>query len=171
MLGFLVLQDYKENRRKCTVEPLCGTIGVDIVRLPKPRAGAAPFEVPHGIVLDVDAPQLSRGDVGLVEDGGSVVALDATWARLEALRRQLRFPAGGACVPRSLPTGVVSAYPRVSKVFDDPPTGLATVEALYVAGLILGEPRPELLIHFRWREEFLARNDETLRAFGGSRVT
>ena len=38
---------------------------------------------------------------------------------------------------RALPSGIKTAYPRVSKVFADPSAGLASVEALYAALLIL----------------------------------
>ena len=59
--------------------------------------------------------------------------------------------------PRSL-TGFRTAYPRVSKMFQDPPEGLATVEALFLALHILGRPTEGLLDQYRWREEFLRAN-------------
>jgi len=53
---------------------------------------------------------------------------------------------------------VQTAYPRVSKTYDDPAGGLATVEALYAAYRLLGRPTEGLLDHYRWAEEFLRRN-------------
>jgi pre-rRNA-processing protein TSR3 len=53
---------------------------------------------------------------------------------------------------------MATAYPRVSKLFDDPPEGLASIEALSVAFAILGsDPRP-LLATYRWGEVFLREN-------------
>jgi len=63
----------------------------------------------------------------------------------------------GELALRRLPP-LESAYPRRSKLFEDPAGGLASVEALYAALAILGEPRPELLDGYRWRERFLAAN-------------
>jgi pre-rRNA-processing protein TSR3 len=62
---------------------------------------------------------------------------------------------------RRLPP-LVSAYPRRSKIHPDPSQGLASVEALFVATLILGEPRHDLIERYRWREAFLAANRRQL---------
>ena len=51
-----------------------------------------------------------------------------------------------------------TAYPRRSRIHADPESGLASIEALFAATLILGESRPELLGSYRWRDEFLERN-------------
>ncbi|MFY9342057.1 MAG: hypothetical protein WAT39_06195, partial [Planctomycetota bacterium] len=82
-----------------------------------------------------------------------LLLLDSTWRWLPALR---------ACVvcaplPRSIPAGVRTAYPRTSKVFTDPAAGLASVEALFVARALLGDRDPSLLDGYRWREQFLAQ--------------
>jgi len=59
--------------------------------------------------------------------------------------------------PRSL-HGFRTAYPRVSSLGTDPDSGLASVEALYVAYAVLGRPTTGLLDHYRWGEEFLRVN-------------
>ena len=46
--------------------------------------------------------------------------------------------------------------PRVSKVFDDPDRGLASIEALYVARRLLGDDDRDLLHGYHWKDEFLA---------------
>ena len=66
---------------------------------------------------------------------------------------------------RSLPRELVTAYPRRSKLNRDPDEGLASVEALFLAAAILGEPEPDLLRHYCWSGEFLERNFEQLQAF------
>jgi pre-rRNA-processing protein TSR3 len=58
---------------------------------------------------------------------------------------------------------LVSAYPRRSKIAQDPSEGLASVEALYAAICLLEGPRPELLANYRWRDEFLAANPQLER--------
>ena len=54
---------------------------------------------------------------------------------------------------------VRTAYPRVSKVFDDPQQGLASIEALYLAKRLLGDDDASLLDGYHWREEFLRQFD------------
>lgn len=56
-----------------------------------------------------------------------------------------------------LPDGVKTAYPRVSKIADNPDGGLASVEALYLARRLLGDDDPTLLDAYYWRDEFLAQ--------------
>ena len=61
-------------------------------------------------------------------------------------------------VPARSLSGYRTAYPRVSKQGTDPDNGLASVEALFIAYLILGRPTVGLLDHYRWAEEFLRLN-------------
>ena len=58
---------------------------------------------------------------------------------------------------RSIPE-TTTAYPRKSKVFDDPHGGLATIEAIYVANKLLNRPTSGLLDEYYWREQFLELN-------------
>ena len=153
----LVVVDHKENRRKCSLTPIEGLPGVDFVRLSARSGEQRPFELPPGILLAVDAPPLEAGDRHLLE-AGALILIDATWARLPAVGRRLAPRPGARIERRSLPAAARTAYPRVSKVHRDPDGGLASIEALYLATAILGEPRPALLEGFHWREEFLALN-------------
>jgi ribosome biogenesis protein Tsr3 len=120
-------------------------------------------EIPEdsGILLEVGAPALSVED-RLVLASGPLILLDATWARIPKLRTRIAFRPGARIERRSLPDWVQTAYPRVSKLREDPPAGLASVEALHAAAAILGEPVPDLLDAYRWRAEFLARNPRLL---------
>ena len=161
-LRFLVIQDPKENRRKCTLTPLEGRSDVTFVRLRKPGANdGAPRAVEivedAGILLELGAAVLREEDRMLL-GSGPLILLDATWARIPKLRARLAFSPGARVERRSLPPWIRTAYPRVSKVREDPPAGLASVEALYAASAILGEPVLDLLEAYRWRTEFLARN-------------
>ncbi len=67
---------------------------------------------------------------------------------------------------RSLPGGFVSAYPRRSRLFEDPRAGLASVEALFVASVVLGERRDELLDGYRFASAFTSANAARLAALG-----
>ncbi len=58
---------------------------------------------------------------------------------------------------RSLPAWK-TAYPRTSKLFEDPGQGLATIEAIYAAYKILGREAESLLSEYRWAEEFRELN-------------
>ena len=157
-IRFWVAQDYKENRRKCTVEPLRGHADIEFCRLGKPRPGERCVSAPGGLILEVGAPVLRPSDRELLSGDQRVVVLDASWARLEPLRRRIAFPDESRLARRSLPSEIVTAYPRHSKLFEDPDTGLATVEALFAVTAILGEPRPEFLETYHWAEAFLAAN-------------
>jgi pre-rRNA-processing protein TSR3 len=59
--------------------------------------------------------------------------------------------------PRSL-SNYKTAYPRVSKLGTDPENGLASIEALYVAYVILGRDPQGLLDNYHWKKEFLELN-------------
>ena len=60
-------------------------------------------------------------------------------------------------IRRSIPGGVKTAYPRVSRVFDDPEQGLASVEALYLALREMGHDDPTILDGYHWKDGFLAQ--------------
>ena len=160
-LRFLVILDSKENRRKCTLTPLEGRDDLAFVRIRKPAVNEAPRAVEiaedSGIVLELGAPILQEEDRAHLA-AGPLILLDATWARIPKLRARVAFRPGSRLEPRSLPPWVRTAYPRVSKLREDPPAGLASVEALYAASAILGEPLLDLLDAYRWRAEFLDRN-------------
>ena len=60
--------------------------------------------------------------------------------------------------PKRSIQGIRTAYPRSSKLFEDPDGGLATVEALYAAHRILGKDIHGLLDYYHWAEQFLLLN-------------
>jgi pre-rRNA-processing protein TSR3 len=130
----------REKRRKCSVEPLRGRPGFVFwtfpVRGPEPLDGY--------VRLGLGGPMLSESDAG-----AGLLILDGTWHLAG------RMEGDFAALPvRSLPP-VKTAYPRASKLFDDPGEGLATIEALYVAHRLLGRETDGLLDGYRWKDEFL----------------
>lgn len=133
----------RENRKKCSLEPLRNRSDLRFIEFSGRRC-----EMPRNYVrLAVVGPQLGELDV----DSG-ILLLDGTWRHAE--RMQVHYQSVPA---RSLPP-IRTAYPRTSKLFQDPPAGLASVEALYAAYRILGRPCDGLLNGYRWREAFLQSN-------------
>lgn len=138
----IIIRHPKERLSKCSLEPLRGREDVEFI---KAKEGFK-FDAGGHILLALEAPPLSSADAGK-----PLLLLDSTWRRLPQLESCLE----GEPLRRSLPLGIKTAYPRVSKTFTDPPGGLASVEALYVAKRIFGEEDATLLDHYRWKEEFL----------------
>lgn len=136
-----IIRHPKERRSKCSLTPLEGRADI---RFLKARAGWE-FDVTGYTVLALGAPQLS------VEDAGRpLLLLDSTWRLLPQLEACLV----GEGVRRTLPS-VGTAYPRVSKVKEDPSGGLASVEALYLARLLMGVRDDSMLEVYHWRGEFI----------------
>jgi pre-rRNA-processing protein TSR3 len=133
----------KEKRRKCTVQPLRGREGFVFRNYPATNLG--PLD--DYVLLGLDGPELSAADA----DRGLLI-LDGTWRWAASMEHDFRH------VPvRSLPPWK-TVYPRVSKTYDDPSQGLATIEAIYAAYTILGRQTESLLDGYYWAEEFLERN-------------
>ena len=112
-----------------------------------------------------DVAEAASSEVDIGSDSGVEVAVGARLdanetrdARIEDVDDSARR-IDGQPLRRRVPA-LRTAYPRASKVFADPAQGLASVEALYAALWILGQPRPELLEGYRWRAEFLALNPD-----------
>ena len=139
----------REKRSKCTLEPLRGRPGFVFWTFPK----LGPQSLEGYVRLGLDGPLLGPDDA---EQG--MLVLDGTWRLAERMERQF------STVPsRRLPEWK-TAYPRISKLFDDPSQGLATIEALFVAFHVMGRDTTGLLDGYRWREEFLQSNAESVAA-------
>ncbi len=163
---FIIVQDYKERVHKCTATPLRDLPGFAFIRVSMPKPREEPLVLKGGIWLDVDAPILERADRKLLGQDGRVIVLDASWQRVGPLERRIRIKSGGSLNRRSLPSVLRTVYPRKSKVYDDPGAGLATVEAIFAATVLLGEPRPEVLEKYYWAQEFLDRNRTSFLEMG-----
>lgn len=145
-----VIRHPKERIAKCSLRFLHDRPGMTFVRA---RPGFT-FDATGFVLLAIDGPALS-----LADRAHPLLLLDSTWRWLPALRAVVV----GAPFVRSIPPGIRTAYPRISKLFDDPLAGLASVEALYVAQRLLGNDDPSLLDHYHWKDEFLASVRATLR--------
>jgi len=133
----------REKRSKCTIEPLRNRPGFVFRKFP--ARGPEPLE--NYVRLGMNGPLLSAADASR-----GLLVLDGTW------RLASRMEPHYASVPaRSLPEWK-TAYPRASKLFEDPSAGLATIEAVYLAYHLLGRDTTGLLDEYLWRDEFLQRN-------------
>ncbi|MFK7822353.1 MAG: hypothetical protein AB8G99_26905 [Planctomycetaceae bacterium] len=134
----------RERRSKCTVEPLRSR--GDFVFWTFPEPGDEPLN--NFVRLGFGGPVLNAADDG----HRGLLVLDGTWklaGKMENVFNEIPI--------RSLPE-TETAYPRKSKVFDDPHGGLATIEAIYVANKLLDRPTEGLLDKYYWRDEFVRLN-------------
>ncbi|QDT64321.1 DTW domain-containing protein [Calycomorphotria hydatis] len=143
MLPTIIVVHPKERRSKCSVQPLRGREGFVFWKFP--NQGPEPLD---GYVrLGYGGPEISEAD----HDRGLLI-LDGTWRLAEKMEPDF------ADIPvRSLPEWK-TAYPRVSKLIDDPSGGLATIEALFAAYHGMGRDTTGLLDEYYWKDEFLAIN-------------
>jgi len=135
-----VIRHQKERRSKCSLTAL--EKREDIIFYKAKQNWS--FDVTGFTVLALGAIELSVADAKR-----PLLLLDSTWRLLPQLKACLY----GSSVSRTLPA-VSTAYPRVSKLAEDPLGGLASIEALYLAKLVLGERDDSILESYYWREEF-----------------
>ena len=137
----------KERAKKCTVAPLRGRAGFVFWKYPN----RGPESLENYVRLGIGGQNLSAED-----SGRGLLVLDGTWKFAEQMERDF------ADIPvRSLPAWK-TAYPRISKLYEDPEAGLATIEAIFAAYVQLGRDADGLLDDYYWAGEFLAKNREFL---------
>lgn len=150
----------KERRKKCTVEPLRRR--EDFIFWKFPRRGTQSLD---GYVrLDLDGPLLTADD-----RHRGLLVLDGTWKLAERMLPDFQHLPARSLWPWR------TAYPRVSKLYEDPDSGLATIEALFAAFWQSGRETAGLLDEYHWRDEFLTLNSQLMSEIGpelleGSRV-
>lgn len=142
----IILVHPREKRSKCSVEPLRGDDRFLFRTFPNP----IPEPLDNYVKLGFGGPVISEEDAS-----GGLLILDGTWKLADRMDNDYRN------VPiRSLPE-VKTAYPRTSKIYDDPLGGLATIEAVYVAFELMGRDTSGLLDHYYWADKFLELNGYT----------
>lgn len=147
----IIVRHRKENLRKCSLRGLEVRDDLDFYTYPK----TLPTDLQGYIVLDIDAPPLSPADG---ERG--LLLVDGTWRYAETMVGALqREGLLDTTVARSLPGHYRTAYPRRQDDCPDPERGLASVEALYLAYLLLDRPTEGILDHYYWKQQFLEVNN------------
>jgi pre-rRNA-processing protein TSR3 len=133
----------RERRSKCSVEPLRTYPEFRFWNFPR----RGPEALDGYVRLGLGGEQLTA-----VDAQRGLLVLDGTWKY--AGRMELDFD---ELPVRSLGPWL-TAYPRRSKLYDDPAAGLATIEAVFAAYTQMGRDTTNLLASYRWREEFLTLN-------------
>lgn len=139
----IVVRHPNERPQRCTIFPLRHRPDLLFLHYPAERYP----DLSSYVRLAPDGMELSAADA---EKG--LLVLDGSWRWAGVMTKQFED-----VPPRSL-HGIKTAYPRVSKVYQDPAEGLATAEALYAALRILGRPVVGLLDHYHWKDTFLRLN-------------
>lgn len=137
----------RERRSKCSIEPLRGRDGFEFRKFPERE----PPALDGYVRLGFGGPLLSPAD----REAGLLV-LDATWNYAVKMEPDYRHVPVRSLLPWT------TAYPRTSKLYDDPTGGLATIEAVFAAFLQMGRDPTGLLDTYRWRDEFLTLNNELI---------
>lgn len=149
-LDVLIVRDPRESVRKCSLTPLRGHPGIRFHTYREDRivdAGAR-------VLLHPEGEDFGPGDLH-----APLLLVDCSWRRVPTLLRTVR----GDLRPRRLPL-LETAYPRRSKTFEDPDSGLASIEALYAALALTGSYTPSLLERYVHAARFLELNPQLPRA-------
>jgi pre-rRNA-processing protein TSR3 len=140
----IILRHRRENLNKCSLKGLEKRSDLLFFTYPQdPWPDLSRYRL-----LEVGAPPLTEQD----QDGG-IFIIDATWRLAALMRRQCP-----QMESRSLPAHFRTAYPRRQTECLDPEKGLASIEALFLAHLILGRSVDGLLDGYHWKNEFLEQN-------------
>jgi pre-rRNA-processing protein TSR3 len=137
----------REKRSKCSVEPLRGR--PDFAFWTFPNQGQEPID---GYVrLGMGGELLNAED-----SAKGLLVLDGTWKLAEKME-----PFYSDMPVKSIPSWQ-TAYPRVSKLWADPSSGLATIEAIFAAYICMNRDTTGLLDSYYWAEEFVTKNQSFL---------
>ena len=162
----VIVRHPKERRSKCSLQPLRTLPGFTFYN----ARPSFTYDATGHLLLAMGAPVISPADAWLEDDEPvgdlppadltvdaagrrirPVLLLDSTWRLLPGMRNKIQ----GQVLERSLPSTLRTAYPRISKMTEDPEEGLASIEALYAALYLLGFNEPSLLDQYLWKEPFL----------------
>ncbi len=138
----VILRHRRENLKKCSLRGLENH--PDLLFYTYPTDKLCDFS--SYLLLKVGAPPLTPAD----RDRG-LFLIDGTWRLVQVMEKQLPWKLEA----RSLPPHYKTAYPRRQPDCPDPESGLASVEALYIAHQILGRVSEGLLEHYYWGKQFL----------------
>jgi len=144
-LPTIIFRHHKENIKKCSLEPLKGRSDTFFFTYPKEKLPP----LTNYFSLSFDGPLLSKEDAHL-----GLLLIDGTWNYATKMSR---------CLPpnlpkRSLPPYLQTAYPRKQTGCAEPLRGLASIEALYAAYVLLERSTKGLLDHYHWKDQFLTLN-------------
>jgi pre-rRNA-processing protein TSR3 len=142
----VILRHRRENLKKCSLRGL--ETRPDLAFYTYPVDTLPDYS--NFLLLKVGAPPLTLAD----RERG-LFLIDGTWRLAEVMEKQLPWNMEA----RSLPPGYRTAYPRRQTGCPDPESGLSSIEALYIAHLLLERSTENLLATYHWKNLFLESND------------
>lgn len=145
----VILRHRRENLKKCSLRGIENRPEFDFYTYP---VDSLP-DLTGYLLLKVGAPPLTRED----QERG-LFLIDGTWRLAQVMEKQLPLQMEA----RSLPEGYKTAYPRKQTHCPDPESGLSSLEAIFIAHLILGRPTEEILNNYHWKNEFFQINEKLL---------
>jgi pre-rRNA-processing protein TSR3 len=143
----LVLRHRRENLKKCSLRGLESRS--DFHFYSYPTAILPPLD--NYVMLAMDAPLLSEMDQNC-----GIFILDSTWRYADTMMRFVEK--NKPVLKRSLPNHFRTVYPRRQDDCADPARGLASIEAVYIAHVILKRDTDGLLDNYYWKDDFLKTN-------------
>jgi len=143
----LLIRLRKESLKKCSLTPLRARHDLPIQWFHCNLGD--PIEVGCATLLHPDGELLSPADAHR-----PLLLVDSSWRDLPLMLSTV----SGDFVKRCLPHDLQTAYPRKSKLFEDPVTGLASIEALHAALTLLGKRDDSLLEGYYWASAWLQAN-------------
>lgn len=144
----IVIRHRKENLKKCSLKGMESREDFLFFSYPNPILP----DLSSYLVLTLNAPPLSSAD-----SSQGLLLLDATWRYAEKMLSFVK-PYVQPSQFRSLPSEYRTAYPREQTDCPNPETGLASIEALYLAYALLGRDVTGLLENYYWKKPFLEIN-------------
>ena len=142
----IILRHKKENLKKCSLRGLEKRDDFIFFTYPKEIT----FNLDGYVLLSQDGEDLKKED-----QNKGLFLIDSTWRYLEKIMKIIPID----IEKRSIPKNYKTAYPRYQTDCQDPETGLASIEALYIAFKILNKNSDNLLDNYHWREKFLEMNN------------
>ena len=143
----VVLRHHKERLSKCSLRGLEDREDFSFYRYPRTQLPS----VKGYVLLALDAPPLSPEDAHR-----GLLVLDATWRYADRMHKDLEPQLD--VVRRSIPAGARTAYPRRQDDCQDSEAGLASIEAIYLAYLLMGRSTEGLLDGYHWAGQFIELN-------------
>jgi ribosome biogenesis protein Tsr3 len=160
-MHYEILMDKKENPRKCTILPQKHRPDFKI-RYFQRQAPIPAFSAE--LLLHIDGECLSTlGESKL----NSFALIDCNWRKVDGALKRVARP-----IPRlaRIPDGFVTAYPRRNREGNDPESGLATIEALFIAAAFLKNWDETLLDNYHFKDSFLELNRDVFQRFGLKKI-
>lgn len=144
-----VLRHRRENLKKCSLRGLEKRSEFKFFTYPK---NPLPL-LKNCVLLTLQAEELSISDREC-----DLLLIDGTWRYCEVMLRYVLKEQPHLTL-RTLPPHLRTAYPRRQLDCLEPDRGLASIEALYAAYILLNRDPKGLLDNYHWGDDFLDINN------------